>query len=78
LTDGAFFNSGQSCCGIKRIYVAASRYQDFVDGAVDLTRKYRLGSPLDPETTLDRWCAPPPRMLSEPRCRRPWRKVPGS
>jgi acyl-CoA reductase-like NAD-dependent aldehyde dehydrogenase len=52
LTDGAFFNSGQSCCGIKRIYVAASRYQDFVDGVVDLTRQYRLGSPLDPDTTL--------------------------
>jgi acyl-CoA reductase-like NAD-dependent aldehyde dehydrogenase len=52
LTDGAFFNSGQSCCGIKRIYVAASRYQDFVDGVVDLTRQYRLGSPLDPETTI--------------------------
>src|ERR1700677_1317856 len=52
LTDGAFFNSGQSCCGIKRIYVAVSRYRDFVDGVVDLTQKYRLGSPLDPETTL--------------------------
>jgi len=52
LTDGAFFNSGQSCCGIKRIYVAASRYQEFVDGVVDLTQKYRLGSPLDPETTI--------------------------
>jgi acyl-CoA reductase-like NAD-dependent aldehyde dehydrogenase len=52
LTDGAFFNSGQSCCGIKRIYVAASCYQEFVDGVVDLTRKYRLGSPLDPETTI--------------------------
>lgn len=52
LTDGAFFNSGQSCCGIKRIYVAATRYRDFVDGVVDLTRKYRLGSPLDPETTI--------------------------
>jgi acyl-CoA reductase-like NAD-dependent aldehyde dehydrogenase len=52
LTDGAFFNAGQSCCGIKRIYVAASRYKDFVAGVVDLTQKYRLGSPLDPETTL--------------------------
>jgi acyl-CoA reductase-like NAD-dependent aldehyde dehydrogenase len=52
LTDGAFFNSGQSCCGIKRIYVAASRYREFVDGVVDLTHKYRLGSPLDPETTI--------------------------
>jgi acyl-CoA reductase-like NAD-dependent aldehyde dehydrogenase len=52
LTDGAFFNAGQSCCGIKRIYVVASRYQEFVDGVVDLTKKYRLGSPLDPETTI--------------------------
>jgi acyl-CoA reductase-like NAD-dependent aldehyde dehydrogenase len=52
LTDGAFFNAGQSCCGIKRIYVAAPRYDDFVAGVVDLTRQYRLGSPLDPETTL--------------------------
>jgi acyl-CoA reductase-like NAD-dependent aldehyde dehydrogenase len=52
LTDGAFFNSGQSCCGIKRIYVAAERYQEFVDGVIALTNKYVLGSPLDPETTL--------------------------
>jgi acyl-CoA reductase-like NAD-dependent aldehyde dehydrogenase len=52
LTDGAFFNAGQSCCGIKRIYVAASRYEEFVAGVVALTRQYRLGSPLDPETTL--------------------------
>jgi len=52
LTDGAFFNAGQSCCGIKRIYVAASRYEEFLSGVVDLTQSYRLGSPLDPETTL--------------------------
>jgi acyl-CoA reductase-like NAD-dependent aldehyde dehydrogenase len=52
LADGAFFNAGQSCCGIKRIYVAASRYEEFVAGIVDLTKQYRLGSPLDPETTL--------------------------
>ena len=52
LTDGAFFNAGQSCCGIKRIYVAATRYQDFVDGVVELTHKYRLGSPLDAHTTI--------------------------
>ena len=52
LTDGAFFNAGQSCCGIKRIYVAAPRYEEFVAGVVDLTHKYRLGSPLDPQTTI--------------------------
>jgi len=52
LTDGAFFNAGQSCCGIKRIYVSASRYDEFVAGVVALTRQYHLGSPLDTETTL--------------------------
>ena len=52
LVDGAFFNSGQSCCGIERIYVHKSVWSDFLDGFVDLTRKYVLGSPLEPETTL--------------------------
>ena len=52
LVDGAYFNSGQSCCGIQRIYVHRSVYQPFVDGFVELTRKYRLGNPLEPATTL--------------------------
>jgi len=52
LVDGAFFNSGQSCCGIERIYVHKQVWSDFVDGFVDLTKKYVLGSPLDQETTL--------------------------
>jgi acyl-CoA reductase-like NAD-dependent aldehyde dehydrogenase len=52
LVDGAFFNSGQSCCGIERIYVHKSLYKDFVAGFVDLTKKYVLGSPLDEATTL--------------------------
>jgi len=52
LTDGAFFNAGQSCCGIKRIYVAQALYREFVDGVVELASKYRLGSPIDAETTL--------------------------
>jgi acyl-CoA reductase-like NAD-dependent aldehyde dehydrogenase len=50
--DGAFFNSGQSCCGIERIYVHESLYKPFVDKFVDLTRNYVLGDPLDPKTTL--------------------------
>ncbi len=52
LVDGAFFNSGQSCCGIERIYVHKSLYREFVAGFVDLTKKYVLGSPLDEATTL--------------------------
>ena len=50
--DGAFFNSGQSCCGIERIYVHQSRYQEFVDGFVDLTKQYVLGNPLHADTTI--------------------------
>ena len=52
LVDGAFFNSGQSCCGKERLYVHASVYDEFVDGFVDLTKKYKLGNPLDPATTI--------------------------
>jgi acyl-CoA reductase-like NAD-dependent aldehyde dehydrogenase len=52
LVDGAYFNAGQSCCAVERIYVHQDIYRPFVDGFVDLTRKYRLGNPLDPGTTL--------------------------
>ncbi len=52
LVDGAFFNSGQSCCGIERIYVHRDVYAEFVDGFVDLTRQYVLGDPLEDTTTL--------------------------
>ena len=52
LVDGAFFNSGQSCCGIERIYVHERHFEAFVEGFVDLTQKYVLGNPLEPETTL--------------------------
>lgn len=52
LVDGAFFNSGQSCCGIERIYVHESVWTPFLEGFVDLTRRYRLGDPTDRATTL--------------------------
>ena len=52
LVDGAFFNSGQSCCGIERIYVDKQVYDRFVEGFAALTRDYVLGNPLDPATTL--------------------------
>ncbi|ANN74402.1 aldehyde dehydrogenase family protein [Bordetella bronchialis] len=52
LVDGAFFNAGQSCCGIQRIYVARRLYQAFVDQAAALTNRYVLGDPRDAQTTL--------------------------
>jgi len=52
LADGAFYNSGQSCCGIERIYVHGDVYDRFVEGIVEHVKRYRLGDPLDPITTL--------------------------
>jgi len=52
LVDGAMFNSGQSCCGIERIYAHEKIYDAFVDGFVKLTRQYRLGNPLEPNVNL--------------------------
>ena len=52
LMDGATFNSGQCCCGIERIYVHESLYDAFVEKSVAWVSNYKLGNPLDPETTL--------------------------
>jgi len=50
--DGAFFNSGQSCCAIERVYVHTSIYDDFVNQVVALVNEYKLGRPDDKSTTL--------------------------
>ncbi|WFR99512.1 aldehyde dehydrogenase family protein [Rhizobium tumorigenes] len=52
LMDGATFNSGQCCCGIERIYVNETLYDAFVEKSVAWVSNYKLGNPLDPETTL--------------------------
>jgi acyl-CoA reductase-like NAD-dependent aldehyde dehydrogenase len=52
IVDGAYFNSGQSCCGLQRVYVHHGVYQKFTDGFIELTRKYVLGDPLEQGTTL--------------------------
>ncbi|SEW31136.1 Acyl-CoA reductase [Cognatiyoonia koreensis] len=52
LIDGAMFNSGQCCCGIERIYVAAQHFDAFVAKAVSIVKGYKLGNPLEPDTTL--------------------------
>jgi acyl-CoA reductase-like NAD-dependent aldehyde dehydrogenase len=52
IVDGAYFNSGQSCCGLQRIYVHESVYEEFTKGCAALVQQYQLGDPLDPQTTL--------------------------
>ncbi len=52
LVDGAMYNAGQSCCGIERVYVHDSRYQEFLDRCEQLVSEYVLGNPLDATTTM--------------------------
>ena len=52
LVEGAFFNSGQSCCGIERIYVKDHVYDRFVEAYVEQTKRYKLGNPLHKDTNL--------------------------
>jgi acyl-CoA reductase-like NAD-dependent aldehyde dehydrogenase len=52
LIDAAMFNSGQCCCGIERIYVHESLYDSFLEKAIAIVSSYKLGNPLDKETTI--------------------------
>ncbi len=52
LVDGAFYNAGQSCCAVERIYVMRSIFPRFVDAYVAEVEKYRVGNPEDPATTV--------------------------
>jgi acyl-CoA reductase-like NAD-dependent aldehyde dehydrogenase len=52
LVDGSFFNSGQSCCGVERIYVHEAVYGSFVERFIDTAKGWTLGNPLDPETVV--------------------------
>ena len=50
--DGVFYNAGQSCCAVERIYVHHSILDGFVEGAIQFMNKLKIGDPLDEDTTL--------------------------
>lgn len=50
--DGAFYNAGQSCCGIERVYVHRSLYDDFMGKAQELLQGYHMGDPLAESTNM--------------------------
>ncbi|MGI9483246.1 MAG: aldehyde dehydrogenase family protein [Hyphomicrobiales bacterium] len=52
LIDGAMFNSGQCCCAIERICVTEALFDEFVEKAAAIVSGYKLGNPLEEETTL--------------------------
>jgi len=52
IVDGACYNAGQSCCAIERVYVHPSLYDAFLDQALEAIGRYRLGDPMDDQTTM--------------------------
>ena len=52
IADGAFYNAGQSCCAIERVYVHSRVYDDFIEGLISKVQQFKLGNPLEDETTL--------------------------
>jgi len=52
VADGAFYNTGQSCCAVERIYVHEAIHESFVEAFVAEVKSYRLGDPLDESTYI--------------------------
>ena len=52
LADGAFYNAGQSCCSVERIYVEQRIAAAFVEAFVKTVRGFRIGDPEDPATYI--------------------------
>jgi acyl-CoA reductase-like NAD-dependent aldehyde dehydrogenase len=50
--DGAFYNNGQSCCAVERIYVHEKVYDDYVDAFSKEVQSYKIGSPTEEGTYL--------------------------
>jgi acyl-CoA reductase-like NAD-dependent aldehyde dehydrogenase len=52
IADGAFYNTGQSCCSVERIYVHEAIHDAFVDAFVAEVKRYRRGDPYDEATYI--------------------------
>ncbi|MDI9357413.1 MAG: aldehyde dehydrogenase family protein [Phycisphaerales bacterium] len=50
--DGAFYNTGQSCCSVERIYVHEKIYDDYVRRFVQEVKRYKMGDPTKDDTYL--------------------------
>ena len=52
IADGAFYNTGQSCCSVERIYVQQGAFDAFVDAFLGEVRKFRRGDPAEDSTYI--------------------------
>jgi len=52
VADGAFYNTGQSCCAVERVYVHRAIAKPFIEAFTATVRAFRIGDPLDPDTYI--------------------------
>jgi acyl-CoA reductase-like NAD-dependent aldehyde dehydrogenase len=52
VADGAFYNTGQSCCAVERVYVHRRVWKPFLDAFVATVRGFRVGDPMDDATYI--------------------------
>ena len=52
VADGAFYNCGQSCCSVERVYVHEKIYEPFVEAFVETVKTFAIGDPLDEKTYI--------------------------
>tara|TARA_R110002124_G_scaffold53088_4_gene152253 strand:- start:10524 stop:11888 length:1365 start_codon:yes stop_codon:yes gene_type:complete len=50
--EGAFYNNGQSCCAVERVYVHEKIYDEFVAAFVDEVSTYKIGDPMEEGTFI--------------------------
>jgi acyl-CoA reductase-like NAD-dependent aldehyde dehydrogenase len=50
--DGAFYNNGQSCCAVERIYVNEKVYDQYIDEFIKEVRSWKIGSPMEEGTYI--------------------------
>jgi acyl-CoA reductase-like NAD-dependent aldehyde dehydrogenase len=52
VAEGAFYNAGQSCCAVERVYVHEAVHDRFLDSFVEAVRGYVVGDPMDAQTFI--------------------------
>jgi acyl-CoA reductase-like NAD-dependent aldehyde dehydrogenase len=52
VADGAFYNTGQSCCAVERIYVHEAIWDEFVEAFVTNVRGFKVGDPSNEDTYI--------------------------
>jgi acyl-CoA reductase-like NAD-dependent aldehyde dehydrogenase len=65
LADGAFYNTGQSCCSVERIYVHRKIWRSFLDAFVATVRQFKVGDPNDEDTYIGPLARPAQRAVLE-------------